>query len=52
MQAGLIGMANNGHPHTAATQFYITLSPLGWLDGKRVVFGKVRLRVALKGTKK
>lgn len=38
---GWVGMANTGHPHTAATQFYITLCPLPWLDGKRVVFGKV-----------
>uniref|UniRef100_A0A7S0WF71 Peptidyl-prolyl cis-trans isomerase n=1 Tax=Chlamydomonas leiostraca TaxID=1034604 RepID=A0A7S0WF71_9CHLO len=38
---GWVGMANMGQPHTAATQFYITLQPLTWLDGKRVVFGKV-----------
>mmetsp|Transcript_14942 Transcript_14942/g.40305 ORF Transcript_14942/g.40305 Transcript_14942/m.40305 type:complete len:188 (+) Transcript_14942:3668-4231(+) len=40
-EVGMIGMANNNEPHTAATQFYITLNPLSWLDGKRVVFGKV-----------
>lgn len=34
-------MANNGQPHTGATQFYITLSPLPFLDGKRVAFGRV-----------
>ncbi len=38
---GMVAMANNNEPHTAATQFYITLNPLHWLDGKRVVFGKV-----------
>lgn len=40
-QVGMIGMASNGEPHSASTQFYITLNPLSWLDGKRVVFGKV-----------
>ncbi|EFJ45651.1 hypothetical protein VOLCADRAFT_75661 [Volvox carteri f. nagariensis] len=38
---GILGMANKGQPHTAASQFYITLSPLPFLDGKRVAFGKV-----------
>jgi cyclophilin family peptidyl-prolyl cis-trans isomerase len=38
---GILAMATNGEPHTAATQFYITLAPLPWLDGKRVAFGKV-----------
>lgn len=38
----MVGMANNGEPHTAASQFYIAANPLHWLDGKRVVFGKVR----------
>ncbi|KAJ9530594.1 hypothetical protein QJQ45_014793 [Haematococcus lacustris] len=41
-EAGLLGLATSGEPHTASTQFYITLAgPLKWLDGKRVVFGKV-----------
>ncbi len=40
-EVGLIGLANNGEPHTAASQFYITLQPVPWLNGKRVVFGKV-----------
>ena len=34
-------MANDGEPHTGATQFYVTLNPLKWLDGKRVAFGRV-----------
>lgn len=38
-----VGMANNGEIHTGATQFYITLNALPWLDGKKVVFGKVRV---------
>ncbi|GAX80560.1 hypothetical protein CEUSTIGMA_g7997.t1 [Chlamydomonas eustigma] len=38
---GILGMANNGAPHTGASQFYITLNPLSWLDGKRVAFGRV-----------
>lgn len=38
---GIIAMATNGEPNTAGTQFYVTLGPLPWLDGKRVAFGKV-----------
>ncbi len=34
-------MANNGAAHSGATQFYISLNPLTWLDGKRVAFGRV-----------
>eukprot|EP00955_Chlamydomonas_euryale_P110596 366009-Chlamydomonas_euryale.AAC.14 len=41
--AGIIGMANNGQPHSGATQFYISLNPLPWMDGKRVAFGQVVL---------
>ncbi|GLC45674.1 hypothetical protein PLESTB_001317900 [Pleodorina starrii] len=40
-ERGILGMANKGQPHTAATQFYIAISPLPFLDGKRVAFGKV-----------
>lgn len=40
-QPGVVGMANLGEPHTNSTQFYITLAPLPWLDGKKVAFGKV-----------
>jgi cyclophilin family peptidyl-prolyl cis-trans isomerase len=38
--AGMLGMASTGQPHTAATQFYISLQPLNWLDGKMVAFGR------------
>lgn len=40
-EPGILGMANNGDAHTGAAQFYVTLAPLPWLDGKRVAFGKV-----------
>ena len=37
---GMLGMSGNGR-HTASSQFYITLRPLEWLDGKKVAFGRV-----------
>lgn len=34
-------MANDGTVHTNASQFYVTLRPMPWLDTKRVGFGRV-----------
>ena len=40
-KAGILAMANKGTPNSGGAQFFVTLAPTPWLNGKHTVFGEV-----------